>query len=243
MSISNGAGSGYIGNSLVSAKKMVGYNVPTSSAEGTKTISVNTYSADATANTPKSGNGHARITWLREIPPVFEGFLEDIVKTTDINHVQFASHWTSNYGLGDINNDVSAYIGTDYILSARQSSNNGNYFSSFDGNEGQGYNRQLDTGCLICLPIPRKRVAKIKFKAKVEGSTWDTQYAFIYGALAFINGNNKLQFVLAPTNYGIVNLHSWTECTYTLPTPHEVDYVVFYVCDTKWFFKDFEFYN
>lgn len=64
---SGGAGSGYIGNSLLSNKKMVGYNVPTSSAEGTKTESVNTYSAEATANTPKSGNGHARITWLRNI--------------------------------------------------------------------------------------------------------------------------------------------------------------------------------
>jgi hypothetical protein len=38
---SGGAGSGYIGNSLLSNKKMVGYNVPTSSAESTMTESVN----------------------------------------------------------------------------------------------------------------------------------------------------------------------------------------------------------
>lgn len=62
-----GAGSGYIGNSLLSNKKMVGYNVPTSSAEGTKTESVNEISASAVANKPKSGNGHARIKFLREI--------------------------------------------------------------------------------------------------------------------------------------------------------------------------------
>ena len=57
-----GAGSGYIGNSLLSNKKMVGYNVPTSSAEGTKTESVNDVSASAVSGKPKSGNGFARIT-------------------------------------------------------------------------------------------------------------------------------------------------------------------------------------
>ena len=69
-----GAGSGYIGNSLVSNKKMVGYNVPTSSAEGTKTESVNEVSASAVSGKPKSGNGFARIKFLREID--FFGFIE-----------------------------------------------------------------------------------------------------------------------------------------------------------------------
>ena len=59
---SGGAGSGYIGNSLLSNKKMVGYNVPTSSAEATKTESVNEVSASAVSGKPKSGNGFARIT-------------------------------------------------------------------------------------------------------------------------------------------------------------------------------------
>lgn len=63
---SGGAGSGYIGNSLVSNKKMVGYNVPTSSAEGTKTESVNDVSASAVSGKPKSGNGFARIRFLRD---------------------------------------------------------------------------------------------------------------------------------------------------------------------------------
>lgn len=61
-----GAGSGYIGNSLLSNKKMVGYNVPTSSAEGTKTESVNEVSASAVSGKPKSGNGFARIKFLRD---------------------------------------------------------------------------------------------------------------------------------------------------------------------------------
>ena len=63
--LSGGAGSGYIGNSLVSNKKMVGYNVPTSSAESTKTESVNVYSATKEANKPKAGNGFARVKFLR----------------------------------------------------------------------------------------------------------------------------------------------------------------------------------
>ena len=62
---SAGAGSGYIGNALVSNKKMVGYNVPTSDATGTKTESVQVYSASGEENKPKAGNGMARITFLR----------------------------------------------------------------------------------------------------------------------------------------------------------------------------------
>ena len=64
--LSGGAGSGYIGNSLVSNKKMVGYNVPTSSAESTKTESVSVYSATKEANKPKAGNGFARVKFVRE---------------------------------------------------------------------------------------------------------------------------------------------------------------------------------
>lgn len=63
---SGGAGSGYIGNSLVNNKKMVGYNVPTSSAESTKTESVNEASESPVSGKPKIGNGYARIKFLRE---------------------------------------------------------------------------------------------------------------------------------------------------------------------------------
>lgn len=66
---SGGAGSGYIGNSLLSNKKMVGYNVPTSSEESTKTESVEDAKSKATSGKPKIGNGYARITLLREIIP------------------------------------------------------------------------------------------------------------------------------------------------------------------------------
>ena len=66
---SGGAGSGYIGNSLVSNKKMVGYNVPTSSDESTKTESVDEASESPVSGKPKIGNGHAKIKFLRDFEP------------------------------------------------------------------------------------------------------------------------------------------------------------------------------
>jgi hypothetical protein len=62
-----GAGSGYIGNPLVSNKKMVGFSVFPSDAESTKTESVNEASETPTANKPKIGNGFARIKFLRDV--------------------------------------------------------------------------------------------------------------------------------------------------------------------------------
>jgi len=63
---SGGAGSGYIGNSLLSNKKMVGYNVPTSSDTATKTETINEYSETPVSGKPKSGNGYVKITFLRD---------------------------------------------------------------------------------------------------------------------------------------------------------------------------------
>jgi len=85
-----GAGSGYIGNSLVSNKKMVGYNVPTSDAEGTKTESVQVYSAAPFANKPKMGDGFARIKFLREYGPDPEDY-QDYLDI--INGKAFAEKW------------------------------------------------------------------------------------------------------------------------------------------------------
>ena len=81
---SGGAGSGYIGNSLVSNKKMVGFNVPTSSAESTKTESVSQASATPTPNVPKIGNGFARIKLLSE--PQTKSFF-DVVSSYDLTNV------------------------------------------------------------------------------------------------------------------------------------------------------------
>lgn len=59
-----GAGSGYIGNSLLSNKKMVGYNVPTSSDAGTETESTTEYHSEGVTGKAKVGNGKVKITFL-----------------------------------------------------------------------------------------------------------------------------------------------------------------------------------
>ena len=94
--LSGGAGSGYIGNSLVSNKKMVGYNVPTSSAEATKTESVSVYSATKEANKPKAGNGFARVKFLRDtnIPSEYSYI-------SDINECYYSAQDGTVYDLYD----------------------------------------------------------------------------------------------------------------------------------------------
>lgn len=61
---SAGGGCGYIGNQLLTNKKMVGYNIQTYSGETVKTESVDIYSETPESGIPKVGNGHARITLI-----------------------------------------------------------------------------------------------------------------------------------------------------------------------------------
>ena len=90
---SGGAGSGYIGNSLLSNKKMVGYNVPTSSATDTKTESVEVYDSNYVANKPKAGNGHARIRVLSEVK---SGNFFDLVSDYNLDVSNLVDVGTSN---------------------------------------------------------------------------------------------------------------------------------------------------
>ena len=57
-----GGGSGYIGNSSLTNKQMVGYNVTANSTAATKTVSTTNVSGTPTANYAKSGDGYAKIT-------------------------------------------------------------------------------------------------------------------------------------------------------------------------------------
>lgn len=112
---SGGAGSGYIGNSLLSNKKMVGYNVPTSSDEGTKTESVEVYDSNYVANKPKSGNGHCRIKLVAEPMPTqnLEYFRKNAGRFDNyvIFYTQDAieSNDAKPYLLGD--KDIVGYLG------------------------------------------------------------------------------------------------------------------------------------
>ena len=100
----SGAGSGYIGNALLSNKKMVGYNVPTSSDTDTKTESVQVYSANAEANKPKAGNGYVKITWLRGLPPLPAPVIPDTY--TNVVLELFHANGTVNVGGVMVYNDT-----------------------------------------------------------------------------------------------------------------------------------------
>ena len=146
--LSGGAGSGYIGNSLVSNKKMVGYNVPTSSAEGTKTESVSVYSATKEANKPKAGNGFARIKLLSTSQ---DYNFTDIIKTLDMTHIKHTS--------GNVSN-LSEYYLTDWILNSQTATQQALTYSN-------GVFSISDSGGVISYPITRLRgVTKLKFKVR-----------------------------------------------------------------------------
>lgn len=132
-----GAGSGYIGNSLLSNKKMVGYNVPTSSAEGTKTESVNDVSASPVSGKPKSGNGHARIKFLREpdianmtewTPDGNFGFSLTYDPTTKENHITGTTNDYWEYYEFELNVEKN----TNYTVSLQFKGSDWAYFASYD---------------------------------------------------------------------------------------------------------------
>ena len=70
-STSSGGGSGYIGNALLTNKKMVCYNCATSTATNTYTVSNTCVNATATSDCSKTGNGYARITYLGKMKVTF----------------------------------------------------------------------------------------------------------------------------------------------------------------------------
>lgn len=134
---SGGAGSGYIGNSLLSNKKMVGYNVPTSSAEGTKTESVNEVSASAISGKPKSGNGVAKIKFLRDldvanmqewIPDGAFGWQVTYDSETKENHItgQCNQFWEYYEFPLDVERNKN------YTVSLQFKGSNYNYFALYD---------------------------------------------------------------------------------------------------------------
>lgn len=96
-----GAGSGYIGNPLLSNKKMVGYNVPTSSSASTKTLSTDMYNSVATYDVPKEGNGFARIRYLQKYITL-DNWIKDGWDYSSSNFIQKSA------GYGTYNNIFSA---------------------------------------------------------------------------------------------------------------------------------------
>lgn len=138
---SGGAGSGYIGNSLLSNKKMVGYKVPESTDDSTKTESSNSQSAIAKANTPKAGNGFARITFMmaKNFFP-FKRWYSDVSSTFEPKiecYIENSNHEKKSYYRKSTTGGIS-YDGENIKRSA--------YYRYPEGNPSSRYTAEL---CLI----------------------------------------------------------------------------------------------
>ena len=164
---SGGAGSGYIGNSLVSNKKMVGYNVPTSSAESTKTESVNEASESPVSGKPKIGNGYAKIKLLRQAKTVT---LKELLKTTDFTHIK------------DCRNSSipTEYLGTDWLFMTGQTY--GRLPSWDDANEiwyaNEDHAHAQYVGGHAYAPIKPCYIHKAKFDLKFTTTYDGNPFAF-----------------------------------------------------------------
>lgn len=232
---SGGAGSGYIGNSLLSNKKMVGYNVPTSSAEGTKTESVNEVSASAVSGKPKSGNGFARIKFLQGFKNVnffTSSFNSDLlIDGWDINNYKnsywvpgqyqdapsmFSEFYLSKWSflVGNINRSATIY--DDGILK-RSSHNNGASSATF------------------WIPLKRlnKKILKITSDCKMQDST-GTAYDFAI-LIGYVDANNEFHYSWAEE--GILQpSSSWETVEFTFSNnqfPY-IDYIAFNGADGIW---------
>lgn len=157
---SGGAGSGYIGNALVSNKKMVGYNVPTSDAESTKTESVDEASESPVSAKPKIGNGHAKIKFLRDL---IETDLSSLAKNTDfVNHRKVSQQSTNNISFQYTFADLTNYYLSDWNLSGHANDN------SYSNGEFMVPNNTQDSGG-FAIPIYSNRlIYGMKFDCKVE---------------------------------------------------------------------------
>lgn len=161
---SGGAGSGYIGNTLVSNKKMVGYNVPTSSAESTKTESVEDASESPVSGKPKIGNGYAKIKFLRDL---IETNLSSLAKNTDfVNHRKVSQTPTDNISFQYTFADLTSYYLSDWILSGYPDTNtyqNGEFNIPIASAYGSGF---LSNG--VAIPIDgNTKIYGVKFDCKV----------------------------------------------------------------------------
>ena len=86
-------GSGYIGNTSLTSKKMYCYQCTESTDTNSKTISTTNQSSDAISEYAKSGDGHARITYLSDSATVTIEFMHDYGTLTSE---------TINYTSGDV---------------------------------------------------------------------------------------------------------------------------------------------
>lgn len=229
---SGGAGSGYIGNSLLSNKKMVGYNVPTSSAEDTKTESVNVYESVYTANKPKAGNGHARIRLLNEIveTPFEQLILHSInqyetLSQTDMFTFPYSSADGSNLFYGNRDKRPLQYTDDYYYFAYTAGTGGGITDSAF----AIGIDRAFVKSISISVGI--FRVAPDWCKVYVEAIDSIANTLRAAGVYNYNHSMGPTPNILEPNTY----------YDFTFDVNNYVDYLVFLGIDGEWRFKDIVF--
>ena len=227
-----GSGSGYIGNNELRYKKMVGYNVPTSSTASTKTESVEVYSNDHEDDKPKAGNGFARIKMLQ---PTVSVFLKDIVKTTNKDYYKYVYDYTGNM---NSLSSLSEFYLTDWILVV--GNDRYNYLQYFDGNEGYGKDKTARTNCTICLPITSQKVRGVKYEYRFDSHQNVNNDVFGLGLLK-INSDNSLTYKQIDYNNGH-DIYSYTTMEHIFDSSFDSDYLCISVCDSLYHFKNIELY-
>ena len=225
---SGGAGSGYIGNSLLSNKKMVGYNVPTSSAESTKTESVNEASETPVSGKPKIGNGFARIKFLRDVQVLT---LEQITNGGQISgYTTISGDYTWNATPPWSEMDGHILFLKKYNGRPLEYDSNGGYFY-FERKSG-------DSESNFFIPIPvRMKVTKITFD-------WMNSYRPTEWT--------RLGVKLEDTNQQAVELvdfldgqvmSDYESYTKEFSSPVYANYILFFAWDGEYKIKNFKIYG
>ena len=225
---SGGAGSGYIGNPLLSNKKMVGYNVPTSSAESTKTESVNEASETPVSGKPKIGNGFARIKFLRDVQVLT---LEQITNGGQISgYTTISGDYTWNATPPWSEMDGRILLLKKYNGRPLEYDSNGGYFY-FERKSG-------DSESNFYIPIPvRMKVTKITFD-------WMNSYRPTEWT--------RLGVKLEDTNQQAVDLVDFLDAqvmsdyaSYSkeFSSPVYANYILFFAWDGEYKIKNFKIYG
>lgn len=187
---SGGAGSGYIGNSFLNNKKMVGHDVPTSSVESTKTESTNEVNASAASGKPKSGDGHARIKLLSRYHNAFDLFTTTNTANRIVNSFSKEASYL-NPTEGDTYNDLKPYLRNENYMFIG-GSYNGKKIPVIDTNAKTISYDNAGSTYASWVMIPIRRVHNVdQLKATIRFDAKDpSPYCNLIVALYYTDGQN-----------------------------------------------------
>ena len=228
---SGGAGSGYIGNSLLSNKKMVGYNVPTSEAESTKTESVSEVSASAVSGKPKIGNGFVRIKFLQN---VHQYSFDDILKNTDLTHLKQSTNAYPTSRAGYIPDSLLQYVGSDWILNCSENSG----IATLERNNSEYvWTSVVDSNSFDFFPIKQEYIGKDLMKIKMKVMLTSTQ-----GQINDVTNVLYFDYNWDISHHNIDSLNTWYEIEVDLRGKTMTDYLRLFCQSGVWKFKDISIY-